>query len=145
MLYVPSWHSTMYPLPFEKFSMQLKYVQMSPCGLVTYPPDPQKLYPYGLLGAPQSDCCTGAACVVGAGGGGGGAGELDVASTGAGASVPGSSDGDAPAPESSPVTLVTGLSWLVGACEGARHPAPPSATANARPAAAPPLRTAAAP
>ena len=112
-----------------------------------------------MLGAPHSEGCGGAgfvvavfgggggaACVVGAGaGGGGGAGELDVAATGDGAAVDGESVGDALADESSTVELAVVLAWLAGDTDdGAMQAAPPSTTATASPAAAPPLRTAAA-
>ena len=32
MLYLPSWHSTMYPLPFPNVAMQSKYEQVDGAG-----------------------------------------------------------------------------------------------------------------
>ena len=45
MLYVPSWHSSMYPLPLAKLAMQLKQVQVPGAGWVMKLPRAQKLYP----------------------------------------------------------------------------------------------------
>jgi len=41
MLTVESLHWFMYPVPLEKFGMQVKYLQMSPGGLVIFAPRPQ--------------------------------------------------------------------------------------------------------